>query len=85
MFSSKNVRFVRGQRGKLKLVVDGYSYIKNKVYQKKAYWNCAHVKLQKCRARIITGEEVGSDIRITNNHHNHPREFSSCAVKTEIE
>lgn len=71
----KTVRFVKGQRGKLKLVVDGYTYIKNKVYQKKAYWNCAHVKLQKCRARIITSEDNISDIRITNCHHNHSREF----------
>ncbi|XP_055385177.1 modifier of mdg4 isoform X6 [Condylostylus longicornis] len=83
--SNTPISFVRGQRGKPKLVVDGYCYIKNKNYIKrnqsggleKTYWNCAHVKLKKCRARIITVGSNYNEMKITNIQHNHPPEYNT--------
>lgn len=72
--SMPSIRFVRGQRGKFKLVVNGYSYIKNKTYDSKTYWNCAHAKLKRCRSRIITCDDV-KDIKITHTNHTHMPEF----------
>lgn len=66
---------VAGQRGNPKLVLNGYAYIPNKRIKDKTYWNCAHVRQKKCKARLIT---VGSmdNIVVTYSQHTHTQEFS---------
>lgn len=66
---------IPGQRGNPKLVVDGYTFIPNKKFNGKTYWNCAQVKQKKCKARIITGTCVQST-KVTCHEHSHQREFS---------
>lgn len=66
---------IQGQRGNPKLVVDGYTFIPNKKFNGKTYWNCAQVKQKKCKARIITGNCVRST-KVTFHEHSHQREFN---------
>lgn len=54
MQSRAYIGTVAGQRGNPKLVLNGYTYIPNKRIEKKTYWNCAHVRQKKCKARLIT-------------------------------
>lgn len=65
---------VPGQRGKLKLVLNGYTFISNKRLKDKIYWNCSKVRQEKCRARIIT---IGSmeNVHIKYPNHSHEKEF----------
>lgn len=66
---------VPGQRGKPKLVLNGYTFIPNKRINEKTYWNCSQVRQKKCKARIIT---VGSmdNILIKYPTHSHSEEFN---------
>lgn len=75
MQSTAYIGTVAGQRGNPKLVVNGYAYIPNKRIKDKTYWNCAHVRQKKCKARLIT---VGSldNIVVTFSQHTHDQEFS---------
>lgn len=65
---------VEGQRGNPKLVLNGFAYIPNKRIKEKTYWNCAHVRQKKCKARLIT---IGSmdNVVVTHAIHSHEREF----------
>lgn len=65
---------VPGQRGNPKLVLNGFTYIRNKHVGDKTYWNCSHVRQKKCKARLIS---IGSvdNILITHPIHNHDEEF----------
>lgn len=75
MQSTAYIGTVAGQRGNPKLVLNGYAYIPNKRLKDKTYWNCAHVRQKKCKARLIT---VGSmdNIVVTYAQHTHAQEFS---------
>lgn len=66
---------VPGQRGKPKLVLNGYTFIPNKRINEKTYWNCSQVRQKKCKARIIT---IGSmdNILIKYPKHSHSEEFT---------
>lgn len=66
---------VPGQRGKPKLVLNGYTFIPNKRINDKTYWNCSQVRQKKCKARIIT---IGAmeNILIKYPTHSHSEEFS---------
>lgn len=54
MQSRAYIGTVAGQRGNPKLVLNGFTYIPNKRIKEKTYWNCAHVRQKKCKARLIT-------------------------------
>lgn len=75
MQSTAYIGTVAGQRGNPKLVLNGYAYIPNKRIKDKTYWNCAHVRQKKCKARLIT---LGSmdNIVVTYSQHTHTQEFS---------
>lgn len=67
-----DVYFIPGQRGKLKLVVNGYSFTKNKTTAERLYWNCAQTKSKKCRARVVTpNDENVKTIKTNHIPHNH--------------
>lgn len=65
------LKIMRGQRGKIKIVNDGFSFIKNKSIKDKIYWNCSQAKFHKCKARIITGMSIMDDYKVTESSHNH--------------
>lgn len=65
---------VTGQRGKPKLVLDGYTFIQNKRIDEKTYWCCSQIRQKNCKARVIT---VGSieNFSIKCSKHSHDREI----------
>ncbi|KNC31605.1 hypothetical protein FF38_12841 [Lucilia cuprina] len=67
-----SIYFVMGQRGKPKLVVKGYAFIRNKTTAERLYWNCAHTKSNKCRAHL---EQLArkSGITITRGSKGKPK------------
>lgn len=65
---------VAGQRGNPKLVLNGYTYIPNKRIKEKTYWNCAHVRQKKCKARLISLGSI-DNIVVTYPQHTHPKEI----------
>lgn len=67
---------VTGQRGKLKLVLNGYTFISNKRINDKIYWNCSKVRQKKCKARIITKGSMDNVI-IKHAAHSHSEEFAT--------
>lgn len=73
---------VRGQRGKPKLVLNGYTFIPNKRINDKTYWNCSQVRQKKCKARIIT---IGSveNVLIKYPTHSHSEEFNVDELKCD--
>lgn len=75
MQSTALIGTVAGQRGNPKLVLNGFAYIPNKRIKEKTYWNCAHVRQKKCKARLIT---VGSidNVLVTHSQHSHEQEFT---------
>lgn len=61
-----------GQRGKPKLVVKGYAFIRNKTTAERLYWICAHTKSKKCRARLVTPKDENvQQLILKNVVHNH--------------
>lgn len=75
MQSTAYIGTVAGQRGNPKLVLNGFAYIPNKRLKEKTYWNCAHVRQKKCKARLITVESI-DNIIVTHSQHSHEQEFS---------
>lgn len=73
---------VEGQRGKMKLVLNGFAYIENKRIGDKTYWNCAQVRMKKCKARLIT---IGSmeNIVVTHPIHSHEQEFENKTIQSD--
>ncbi|XP_058451217.1 modifier of mdg4-like isoform X28 [Malaya genurostris] len=62
---------VLGQRGKVKLLIEGYTFIVNKKSKGKLYWGCAKAVPFRCRARLITDDENFCDVTFKNLVHNH--------------
>lgn len=62
-----------GFRGCRKLIVDSYSFTKNKVVGDRTYWSCAKAAAAKCKARVMTiVEEDGEQKTIVRcNQHTH--------------
>lgn len=73
--STAYIGTVAGQRGNPKLVLNGFAYIPNKRIKEKTYWNCAHVRQKKCKARLITLGSI-DNILVTYPQHSHDQEFS---------
>lgn len=65
---------IPGQRGNPKLVLNGFTYIRNKQAGDKTYWNCSYVRQKKCKARLITMGSV-DNILVTHPDHSHGEEF----------
>ncbi|CRK91949.1 CLUMA_CG005563, isoform AI [Clunio marinus] len=64
------LRFVSGQRGNPKLVIDGYSYVRNKGNDANIYWRCGKKRATKCKARAVTNTQMNKFI-LTHSEHNH--------------
>ncbi|XP_065073219.1 modifier of mdg4-like isoform X24 [Ochlerotatus camptorhynchus] len=62
---------VVGQRGKTKLLIEGYTYIVNKKCNGKLYWGCSKAVPFRCRARLITDDCNFYDVTFKNLIHNH--------------
>lgn len=67
------LHFISGQRGNPKLVVDGYSYVRNKGNEVNIYWRCARKRSTQCKAKAVTNQELNK-CTLTVPHHNHPRD-----------
>lgn len=66
-----HISTVVGQRGKTKLLIEGYTYIVNKKSNGKLYWGCAKAVPFRCRARLITDNCNFYDVTFKNLIHNH--------------
>lgn len=75
MKAVKNLIYVSGQRGSPKLVVQGYSFIRNKGNKTTTYWRCSRAKMKNCKAKVVTNRD-SNKICLTNPEHNHPPDFS---------
>jgi hypothetical protein len=69
------LQFVSGQRGNPKLVIDGYSYVRNKGNDSNIYWRCAKKRATKCKAKAVTNLDYNK-CSLTVPDHNH-----ECDVK----
>ncbi|XP_066969135.1 FLYWCH-type zinc finger-containing protein 1-like [Macrobrachium rosenbergii] len=63
-----DISFIESEKGKNKLCLDGYPYIKAKAVNSKIYWKCEMSKKRKCCARIIT---VDDSITKQNGNNNY--------------
>lgn len=63
-------QYVKGQRGRAQLLVDGYTFIRTKRYNQMTYWLCSKAKSQGCLARLGVDRDKRS-MAITNPRHNH--------------
>lgn len=67
---SSQLTFVSGQRGNLKLVINGYSFVRNKGNQSHIYWRCSNFRRQKCLAKAMTNYD-NTRCTLTYSYHNH--------------
>lgn len=67
--------FVSGQRGTPKLVVGGYSFVRNKGNFTTTYWRCSMLRAKKCKAKVVTNS-TNNQIYFTYSVHNHPPDYS---------
>ncbi|XP_076045223.1 uncharacterized protein LOC143027676 isoform X3 [Oratosquilla oratoria] len=63
-----DITFVESEKGKRKLCLDGYLYIKDRSVNNKIYWKCDMSRKIKCFARVIT---VNDTIQKQSGNHNH--------------
>lgn len=66
------VTFIVGQRGRPKLIYNGYSYFCAKTLHDKKYWVCSKQRSRKCKGRLITTSEA---VELRNFAHSHPQEY----------
>lgn len=81
--ATKTIKFVRGTKGKPKLLLNGYSYFRNNGSCDRTYWLCSKNRYLKCNARIIT-KLNSREIVIKNAEHNHQPD-TDYPVKQEID
>ncbi|XP_070506007.1 modifier of mdg4-like isoform X22 [Chironomus tepperi] len=67
---TSQLTFVSGQRGNLKLVIDGYSFVRNKGNQTHIYWRCSNFRREKCLAKAMTSYD-STRCTLTYSFHNH--------------
>lgn len=77
----ENLTYVTGQRGAPKLIVGGYSFIRNKGNFKVTYWRCSKTRSHQCRAKVVTNQEHNT-VFVTNANHNHPPDYSQYINST---
>lgn len=73
------LRFVRGSKGKPKMLLNGYAYFRNNAYDDKTYWLCSRNRSLKCKARLITLHSK-RELIVKNQRHNHSREPDEMVV-----
>ncbi|XP_055704633.1 modifier of mdg4-like isoform X33 [Phlebotomus papatasi] len=66
----RHLTFVSGQRNCPKLVVDGYSFVRNKGNYKCTYWRCSRKRTKGCPAKVVTYPD-STKIYLRNTDHNH--------------
>lgn len=75
VFDDQELEFVKGQRGKDLLVIDGYTFARNNTVENAIYWCCRHRNGNRapCRARVRTLQKKNGlhTITITQPDHNH--------------
>lgn len=52
MIDGHKVEFTVSARGRIKLLVDDFSFVQNEVQKKKIYYICSQTKVLKCPARL---------------------------------
>lgn len=67
----KNLVFISGQRGTLKLIFRGYSFQRNKVNRDTIYYRCSQTKKYKCQAKLVVNR-TNDEIMFKTIDHNHP-------------
>lgn len=70
----KELIFVSGQRGTPKLIVDGYSFIRNKGNFKTTYWRCSKLRTLGCKAKVVTNKD-DNKVSITTPGHCHMPDY----------
>lgn len=67
-----NLVFSLSQRGTPKLLMYGYSFLRNKGNTHTTYWRCARGRAPfNCKAKIMTNQKKDT-ILFKNIEHNHP-------------
>jgi hypothetical protein len=61
------LEFISSEKGKAKLCFESFLFIKDKAIDTKIYWKCEHSKKVKCKARVIT---INNIVSSSNNDHN---------------
>ncbi|XP_068242204.1 uncharacterized protein [Palaemon carinicauda] len=62
------LQFIESEKGKKKLINDGYFFYKDKQNEEKIYWKCDKYHKIKCKERVTTqGDEIVKEIK----EHNH--------------
>lgn len=75
--NGNKMEFIKSEKGKNKLLIEGYLFIKDKVIENKVYWKCEVSKKLKCSARVITIDDNATKI---NNVHNHIGDAASVGA-----
>lgn len=78
----KNLMFVAGQRNSLKLIISGYSFVRNKGNYRSTYWRCSMMRSKKCKAKVVT-DSSNSRICMTYSLHNHAPDYSEL-IETSV-
>lgn len=76
-----SVEYVKSEKGKSKLSLDGFLFVKDKQLANKIYWKCENFQKTKCKARIITD---GINTKCTKEH-NHGGDAASVEVAKIME
>ncbi|KXJ69796.1 hypothetical protein RP20_CCG025807 [Aedes albopictus] len=70
----KELVFVSGLRGTPKLIVDGYSFIRNKGNFRTTYWRCSKLRSLGCKAKVITSQ-LDNKVSVTDPVHCHMPDY----------
>lgn len=69
---TKDFVYITGQRGTLKLVMHGYSFVRNKDTKDASYYRCSKWKMNKCPAKFTVITSKIDEIVYKSIEHNHP-------------
>ena len=64
----QQVEFIKSNRGKTVLVVDGYEFYKKRENTTTIAWNCSQYQSANCRTQALTEGNRLKEIRGTHNH-----------------
>lgn len=75
IFSFLGLQVVRGKKGSLNIIYDGYSFCRNGQSGPRIWWRCTGYEKSKCDCRITTEnfQLVGSQKIRKRRIHNHPK------------
>lgn len=68
---TKDLVYIAGPRGTLKMVMRGYSFVRNKGKKGVSYYRCSNWKKHRCRSKF-TVFTPSNEIVYKNLEHNHP-------------